>query len=249
MRPPNRREKATILFWRAVKKLRPSLFFICIALLAASTPRLPLLMGLLASGTRELKADGTLQLSVAGAVRLSNGVNDNCCCACWTCTSCTDTAPAAYIVTFTGISFCNTTCARCNADPGSHSRMQSDGSVDGTYTVPCDPAATCIWQGSFGSASFTEWSDPACGGALQLFGYPQTTTDSIDLIVSKITEGGIKKFHVAFSLVAAWTYFDGRTSVDTCGDSGGYSVSNSNVCSGCVGGGSGGTADLDPVAV
>lgn len=202
----------------------------------------------LTPGTRELRSDGSVQLAADGKVRLADGINDNCCCACWTCNSCTDTTPAAYIVTITGVTACASTCCRVNLNPGGNGAIKEPGNANGTYTLNCDPLNVCRWVAENTWVDYwSEWEEFDCTG----FFRGRDAWDA-DVDLRKLTDGGGKYFQLTAGSISNLIAFSGKVYVDTCNASGGYTVSNTNTCGACPpwqGAGQGGSADIDPVAL
>lgn len=237
MRPMNRYERGAV----AVAVAMPLWWVLLLTAIAAPADLLAILI---AAGTRLLTADGKRKLK-SGKRRISNGSNNNCCC-CPVCTNCTDSVPAAFIISVTGTTPC-TGCLACAGPPilNASFKNASSSDVDGTYTVTC-AATSCSWTAIYtGAGTFERYSGTACGGS-------PTTSTQLEINLNKTAPGGTKTFELFInsSMGGSGRHFHGTTAVDTCAV-GGYSVTNTQTAcappvANCDFLNINGTADFDP---
>jgi hypothetical protein len=194
----------------------------------------------ISAGKRMLTSAG-LRKTRAGKRRLASGTNDYCCC-CSGCLDCSDSAPCNYILSFSGVTACNTACTAC---VGINLSTMSGFGGASTYTLPREEGyfgGGCRWRLDISGPGFWDgfWTNTTCTGP------PPRFSNSL-IFVTKKTNGGIKQIRVeAYFNASAYWFDSGWVNQDTCNDGAGYTFSNASACSGCVGAATGGSVTVTP---
>lgn len=227
MRPANRYERCGVALAMAMPD-----WWVILTIMLATAIFEPLadIGTIFTVGARLLTGAGKRKLK-AGKRRISDGANTSCCC-CPDCSLCSDSTPAAYIVTFTGVTACNTVCGHCAFPLDELAFRNTSGTtINGTYTLPCKNTA-CAWYVNVpGIGTFDHWEDhSACVGT------PFATRSDVDINLFKTVDGAGTHF-----FLTATTDFGGNGSHfsddiidDTCNNGGGYSFTNNFTSVSCT---------------
>lgn len=111
--------------------------------------------------------------------------DDDCDCCPSGCEYCPDSTPAAYDVTFTGVSM-RTTCI--DDAFGMESGKVTAGALDGTYRLTKDPSNPCIWRGT-ADIDASIWDSTGCTGS-------PTATTSCAITLTRTQELGTNGWYL-----------------------------------------------------
>jgi hypothetical protein len=156
-------------------------------------------------------------------------------CCCCVCNHCGGFGPAAYLVTFSGV----TTCPTCKSASGASRRYHGD--LNGTYRVTCNADVTpCSWEyreDSSPTIYVERYTGTICAGS------PNLTSTEFTIQIIKLLGGNMRLVAQTGFPITTWY----RAEIAAACTDEVIDLANAELCSGGINiGGEGGTASWVP---